>query len=151
MGKQDLSVAHEIAQAANAFEQRRTGHAPKSVTVILSGDTLVITLLGALTPAEKALAESKKGAAMVQEFHRQFFGSSSGELRQEIKRVVGVEVREASAEVEPTSGTVTQVFLLAGEVPASRWGGDRSSEATTKTEIQSYYPWQRRTANRRRP
>jgi len=138
VGKEDLSVANEIARAASAFEQRRTGHAPKSVTVILSGDTLVITLHGALTPAEKALAESKKGAAMVQEFHRQFFRNSSGELRQEIKRVVGVDVREANAEVEPTSGTVIEVFLLASEVTGSCWGGDGSSGAITKTEMKPY-------------
>jgi hypothetical protein len=34
---------------------------------------LMVTLHGALTPAEKALAQSPAGAAQVQEFHRQFF------------------------------------------------------------------------------
>src|SRR5204863_1778392 len=99
---------------------------PRSVTVVLSGDTLVITLHGALTPAEKALARSPAGAAQVQEFHRQLFHNSSDTLRQEIKRITGVEVREATAEVETatgtvvqvfTSGTVVQVFLLAHSVP----------------------------------
>jgi hypothetical protein len=68
----------------------------------------------------------------VQEFHRQLFGSSSHPLRQEIERLTGVEVREASAEVEPASGTVVkvfatgtvvQVFLLARGVPADNWNG----------------------------
>ena len=52
------NVAQQIAQAAIAFEQQRTGHEPQSVAVVLSGDTLLITLHGALSPAEKALAQS---------------------------------------------------------------------------------------------
>ena len=90
--------------------------------MVLSEDTLVITLHEALTPAEKALAKSAAGAAQMQEFHRQLFASSSESLRQEIKRITGRQVREATAEVEPTTGsivhafttgTMVQVFLLA--------------------------------------
>ena len=133
MEKLDPSVAQQIAQAAIAFQQQRTGHEPKSVAVVLSGDTLLITLHGALSPAEKALAKSPAGAAQVQEFHRQLFTNSADELRQEIKRITGVEVREATAEVEPTTGTVVQVFttgtmvqvfLLAQGVPAGSWSGN---------------------------
>ena len=45
----------------------------------------MITLHGALSPAEKALAQSPAGAAQVQEFHRQLFIDSADALRQEIK------------------------------------------------------------------
>src|SRR5579862_4615926 len=62
------------------------------VAVVLSDDTLVITLHGALSPAEKVLAGSPAGAAQVQEFHRQLFANDSDALRQEIKRITGVEV-----------------------------------------------------------
>jgi uncharacterized protein YbcI len=129
-------VAQQIAQAAIAFQQQRTGHEPHSVAVVLSGDTLLITLHGALSPAEKALAQSPEGAVQVQEFHRQLFANSANELRQEIKRITGVEVREATAEVETTTGTVmqvfttgtmVQVFLLAQGVPADNWHGNGST------------------------
>ena len=43
------SVAQQIAQAAIAFQQQRTGHEPKSEAVVLSGDTLLITLHVVLT------------------------------------------------------------------------------------------------------
>ena len=132
MDQSNSTVARQIAEAASAFEQRRTGHAPRSVTVVLSESTLVITLDGALSPAEAALAQSKAGAAQVQEFHRQLFNSSADELRREIKRITGVEVLAAAAEIKPaagtvvqvfTSGTVVQVFLLARSVPAESWSG----------------------------
>jgi uncharacterized protein YbcI len=137
MDQPQSTRAQQIARAALTFEQRRTGHRPHSVTVVLSGATLVITLHGALSPAEKALARSPAGAAEVQEFHRELFNDSSGALRQEIKRITGVEVREATVEVEPTTGTVVkafttgtmvQVFLLAQGVAADNWSGMGSDD-----------------------
>jgi len=131
----NASTAQQIAQAAIAFGHRRTGHVPESATVVLSEDTLVVTLHGALSPAEKALAKTPAGAAQVQEFHRQLFTSSSESLRREIKRITGVEVREATAEIETTTGTVVhvftsgatvQVFLLARSLPAETWSGSGS-------------------------
>lgn len=132
MEQSSLSMAQQVALAASAFEHRLTGHAPRSVTVVLSDETLVITLHGALSAAEKALAQDSAGAAKVQEFHRQLFANSLDSLRQEIKRITGVEVREATAEIESstgtvvkafTTGTVVQVFLLARGVPTETWSG----------------------------
>jgi uncharacterized protein YbcI len=129
--------AQQIARAALACEKRRTGHLPHSVTVVLSEETLVITLHGALSPAEKALARTPAGAAEVQEFHRELFNNSSDALRQEIQRITGVAVREATVEVETTTGTVVQafttgtmvqVFLLAQGVATDSWSGMGSDD-----------------------
>ncbi len=134
-GKPNSTVAEQLAQAASAFEERLTGRAPKSVTVVLSDTTLVITLHGALSPAEEALAKTPEGANQVQQFHRELFTNSFDTLREEIKRITGVEVREATAEVEGTTGTVVkafttgtvvQVFLLANSLPTDTWSGDGS-------------------------
>lgn len=125
------STAERIAQAAIAFEQRRTGnHMPKAVTVVLSEGTLVITLHEALSPAERALAKTPAGAAQMQEFHRQLFASSSDSFREEIKQITGMDVREAIAQIEPTTGAVVQafttgnvvqVFQLDGCLPSETW------------------------------
>ena len=128
------SLGKQIAQAAVSFQRQRTGHEPQSVAVVLSGDTLLITLHGALSPAEKALAQSPEGAARLQEFHRQLFTNSAGELRQEIKRITGVEVREAGAEVEPT-GTVVQLFLLDRGVPVDSWNGNGSGHRSREMDV----------------
>ena len=50
------TMAHRVAQAARASQRQRTGHAPTAVTALLSEGTLVITLHGALSPAERAEA-----------------------------------------------------------------------------------------------
>ena len=144
MEKLDPSVAQQIAQAAIAFQYERTGHEPRSVAVVISGDTLLITLHGALSPAEKVMAQSPEGAAQVQDFHRQLFTNSADKLRQEIKRITGVEVREAIAEVETTTGTVVQVFttgtmvqmfLLAQGVPTDSWSGNGAGKRSQEADV----------------
>jgi uncharacterized protein YbcI len=138
MIKSKSTMAQQIAKAAIAFEQRRTGnHLPKSVTVVLSEGTLVITLHEALSPAERVLAKTEAGAIQMQEYHRQLFANSSDSLRQEIQKITGMEVREATAEIEPasgavvqafTTGTVVQVFLLAGSTATESWSGSEPGE-----------------------
>ena len=123
MAESNSEVAKQLAVAACDFEQQRTGHAPKSVTAVLSDDTLVITLRGMLSPAEMDLAKGPAGAAQVQEFHRQLFINSCDSLRQEIEEIAGVDVREATSEVATETGTVVQVFLLADSVAAGSWSG----------------------------
>jgi uncharacterized protein YbcI len=136
-------MAEQLAQAARTLQLQRTGLAPRTVTVVLSADTLVVTLHGALSPAEMALAKTPSGAAQVQEFHRQLFNDSLDSLRQEIERITGVDVREAAAEVEATTGTVVhafttgtmvQVFLLAQSVPSDTWSGSGLSDSCMTME-----------------
>ena len=146
MKKLDPTMAQQVAQAVSAFQQRRTGYPPKAVTVVLSEDTLVVTLHEALSPAEKALARTPEGAAQVQEFHRQLFKDSADLLRQEIKRITGIAVGEAAAEIETTTGavvhafttgTMVQVFQLAGKIPAENWNNNRLGDQSQKTEVLS--------------
>lgn len=144
MGKSNSTMAQQIGQAASAFHCQRTGHTPRSVNVLLSEDTLVITLHEALSPAEKALAQTPAGAAQVQEFHKQLFTNSCDALRQEIKGITGMDVREVAAEVEPTDGSALHVFTTGTMVqvfPARRQGSHGSMErncprqAVMKTEL----------------
>jgi uncharacterized protein YbcI len=142
MNTLDPTTAQRVAQAASTLQHQRTGHAPRAVTVVLSDDTLVVTLHDALSPVERALAATRDGATQVQEFHRQLFASSSVEMREEIKRIVGREVREAVAEVETatgavvhafTTGTMVQVFLLS-TIAAAESGSGPSDIAYNQEE-----------------
>ena len=105
MDNPTLIMAQQIAEAASALEEQRTGHLPNSVTVALSDDILVVTLHEALTLAEKTLSKTPRGAAQVQNFHRQLFSNSSDPLRLEINRISGRVVREAATAVHPALST----------------------------------------------
>ena len=128
--KLNLTMAEQVAQAIRVFQEQRTGYSPKAVTVVLSDDTLIVTLREALSPAERALSCTPEGAVQVQEYHRQLFVDSVDLLREEIKRITGVAVGETAAEIETTTGaivhafttgTMVQVFQLAHRIPADLW------------------------------
>ena len=117
------TMAKQIGQAAIALHQEMTGHSPQAAAVLLNENTLTVTLHGALSTAEQALAMSAEGEARVQELNKQQFNTSCERLRQEIKRITDVEVREAMAEVETATGMAVQTFQLAQNVPAENWSG----------------------------
>ena len=138
MDTSGMTMAQHVARVARDFQHQRTGHSPKAVTVVLSEGTLVVTLHAVLTPAELALSKTPAGADQVREFHRELFQSSVGALREEIQRITGVPVREAAAEVETTtgavvhvftSGTMVQVFQLAGGLSAKTWNGSSQPDS----------------------
>ena len=137
-------MSKQIAHAASALQGQRTGHVPRAVTVVQSDGTLVIALYEALTPAETALAATTEGAAKVQDFHRQLFTSSNASLRDTIKRITGLKVRESAAEIDPntgavvhafTTGTMVQVFLLSKVEPARMRRGSGSGNQFLTMEI----------------
>jgi len=126
----EMTMAQQIARAAGDSQKQRTGLAPGEVTVALSNQTLVITLDGALSAAEQALARTAAGLAQLREYHRQLFAASATSLLRDIKRITGVDVREAAAADETSdgaiaqifpTGTMVQVFLLKQAIPASEW------------------------------
>ena len=134
MTLQEYTKLERVAHTARDFHQRRKEHAPKSVTVVLSEEALVVTLHEALTRAEKAMSRPPEGAAQVTEFHRKLFQSSFAPLPAEIELIAGVAVREAFAEFEPstgdvvqvfTTGTMVKVFQLDGRLSAETWNGSK--------------------------
>lgn len=138
MNSSSITMAEQVAQAANDFQKQLTGHAPRAVAVVLSDDTLVITLRDALSPAEKALAQTSENAAQMQEYHRRLFESSAGGLRTAIRRITGMEVVEEAAEVEAAtgavihafaSGNIVQIIRLSGSISSDAWNNPRAAES----------------------
>ena len=130
MSEPKLTMAQRVSLVAADFHRNCTGHAPRAVTVALNDFALVVTLHDALSPAEKAVAQTAKGAANIIEFHRRLFLNSVKVLCDEIRRVTGVAVREAAVEIETvtgavvhvfTTGTMVQIFHLAGNISAQAW------------------------------
>ena len=110
MSASTATVSQQLAEMALAMQASRTGHTPKAVTVVASDETIVVTLHEALTPAEKILARSERGASQVENYHRALFAVSCDELRAEIQRLTGRKVREAAVVVEPATGAIVHAF-----------------------------------------
>lgn len=131
----DSTMARQVALAVSQFQQTCTCFALKSVAVVSSEDPLVVTLHGALSPAERVAGQSPAGAAQMQEFHRQLFGDACEPLQREIGGITGVEVREATAELETMTGTLVQGFLLARAVSDMIWSGQLANVEQGDTKI----------------
>ena len=136
MNATNSDIEQQLARLAGRFQEQRTGHAPKAVNVVHSDDILIITLHEALTPAEKALSRSPKGAAQVQEFHRQLFADSTDEMRREIQRITGRQVCEAAAEIETATGAVVHAFTTGAMVQVFLL--DQGTGPDTYTERDSF-------------
>jgi uncharacterized protein YbcI len=126
-------IGQRIARAARVSERRQSMHWRDWVAVFLNEDTIVVALHGFLTDGEKAQLQSLAGAARVREFHQQLFANDSAILFQRIKRLTGMEVRNATVEFELMTGCVVHLittdmlgeeFLFAIDAPVeSRWSG----------------------------
>ena len=123
------TLVQEIAEAAIAFQKRATGHSPKAVTVVLGQDALVVVLHAALSPAEQALGQTPRGATQVQEFHRRLFSAASQELRDDIRRITGVEWTEAIAEVDTTTGAMVQAYARAATIQVLHMAADEAGRS----------------------
>jgi len=120
------NTAQKIAHAALAFEEQTTGRRPTAVTVVISQDTVVVTLRGTFSRGETILARNEENAERLRELHRHLFAIAAEPLRREIGYLTGVEVCEATVEVETSTGTAVQVFSLAQAVPSDAWSGSGS-------------------------
>ncbi len=129
------SIAEQLALAAKNFQQEITGHTPSAVTIVLSEDTLVLTLHEALSPAELILAKSVEGASKLREYHQQLFRNSVGALRKEIERITGRTVRQAAVEVDPGTGSVVHAFTTGTTVQVFLFDSRASAGAFAPSDV----------------
>ena len=131
MNYSPVTVTAQVAHSVRNFQQQHTGHAPKSVTVVLSNGTMVVTLHETLSPEEKVLCSTDKGEAQIRDFHRKLIRLSLGPLQDEVERITGSVLREVLVEVESetgaviyvfTTGSMLQVFKLVGGLSSEVWG-----------------------------
>ncbi len=119
------TISRQVARAVGIFEKWRTNHSREWTAVFLNEDTVVIALHASLTPAENAQARCPAGIGRLREFHQQLFANLAATLFRKIKTITGMEVRNVVAEIEPTTGSVVQLFTTdtVGEDPFRDLGG----------------------------
>lgn len=144
------TMEQRIAEMAGMFQRRHTGLAPRAVSVAQGGGTLVVTLDGALSPAELALSRTPAGAAEVRDYHRGLFASGLAGLRRDVEQITGVAVRDAASEVDHhkgaiiapfTNGTLVHVYLLAAGISPEAWGAiSKGDDAENGSRSQGVNP-----------
>ena len=129
MGEHISAIAKRIADEAVAFETLATGHQPDSVMVTVSDKTVVVAMVSALTPAERAAATSAIGAAQVEAYHRQLFVSGSERLRKSIERIAGVPLGAATACLDVGAGTIVEGLATGNDLEIHMFAGSARAVA----------------------
>ncbi len=110
-------LARRVARAAGTFEHLLTGRAPTSVTVVASGNSLVVTLHESFSPLERdIMANGDHGRERVESYHRRLFEHSCEAFRSHLRTSTGVALESAISHVDRTTGSVLKTFTTAKSV-----------------------------------
>lgn len=85
--QQDMETA--IRQAMITFEYEFMGRGPTDVRAYLLHDMIIVRLKGVLTPAERQLAKSPEGIAMVKQMRQNLLIQGRDKLIQQVEDITG--------------------------------------------------------------
>ena len=87
----------------------------ESITVDLHADTVVITLRGVTSPAEKDLARDREARELLERFYGELFDVIKPILEAKIRETLGRHVRRSKLNMDSASGAGVILLTMAGE------------------------------------
>jgi uncharacterized protein YbcI len=114
MNKQD-ELKQQILEAVSNFQRTQLAVTCKSLTVDLHPDTLVVTLCGATTPAERDFARDRRARELLEKLYDELFDVIKPILEAKIQEILGRQVRRSRMNIDPESGAGVILITFAGE------------------------------------
>jgi len=103
-------LARKVARAIGCFEHALLDRVPRSVTIVTSGDGVVVSLHESFSPIERRLAAGSGGCCRVEEFHRGIFTSSRDAFVDHVRSSTGVALDAGIVHVDPATGSILKTF-----------------------------------------
>ena len=100
----------EITQAVVKFEKDYLGHGPLDARTFFVGDMVLIRLRGILTAADRKLAETIDGQALVKESRRKLFETSRQFFNEMVEQIIGCKL--VSFHTDMSTKTGERVIVL---------------------------------------
>lgn len=100
----------EITQALVKFEKEYLGHGPVDARAFFINDMVLIRLRGVLTAADRKLAETTEGQALVKETRRKLFETSRPVFDEMIEKIIGCKL--VSFHTDMSAKTGERVIVL---------------------------------------
>ena len=114
MTKQD-QLKQQIVEAVSSFQRTQLAVTCKSITVDFHADTLVITLCGATSPAERDFARDRRTRELLEKFYDELFDVIKPILEARIQEILGRQVRRSRMKIDSESGAGVILLTFAGE------------------------------------
>ncbi len=114
--KSQGEIEAAICQGISRFEQDYMGRGPKDIHAHLIGDLLVVRLQGALTAAEKHLAQTlspEKGRDLLKQVRFQLIETARPFLEAMVEEAAGVKVVSLHHDISTATGERVVLFTLA--------------------------------------
>ncbi|MGG3939578.1 DUF2294 domain-containing protein [Anoxybacillus kestanbolensis] len=102
----------QISRALTQWEKEYLGRGPLSVKTDILRNMVIVQLRGILTPAEKALCETKEGMLSIKRIRADLIESGSEQLKQMIYTLTGKKVTSMHTDISTKTGERMIVFLL---------------------------------------
>ena len=94
----------EITQALVRFEKEYLGHGPVDARTFFINDMVLIRLRGVLTAADRKLAETTEGQALVKETRRKLFETSRPVFDEMIEEIIGCKLISFHTDMSAKTG-----------------------------------------------
>lgn len=94
----------EITQALVRFEKEYLGHGPVDARTFFINDMVLIRLRGVLTAADRKLAETLEGQALVKETRRKLFETSRLVFDEMIEKIIGCKLISFHTDMSAKTG-----------------------------------------------
>jgi uncharacterized protein YbcI len=105
-------IEAEMTQAIVNFEKEYLGRGPSDARSFFVNNMILIRLRGVLTPAERKVAESREGQALVKETRRLLFENSRPIIEGLVEKIVGCQVVSLHIDVSTKTGERVIVLTL---------------------------------------
>lgn len=108
-------LRQQIAAAVSDFQRTQMAVSCESVAVDFHDETLVVTLRGATSPAERDYARNREARELLEKFYHQLFEVIKPILEARIQEITRRQVQRSRLDIDPESGTGVILATLTGE------------------------------------
>ena len=111
-GTKQVEMETAMRNAIIKFEQEFMGRGPSDVRAFILRDIILIRLKGVLTQAERQLAKSNEGIAMVKQMRQNLISQGRDQLCRQILEITGAETTALFTDIDAKIGERVIVVTL---------------------------------------
>ena len=111
-GTKQIEMETAIRNAIIKFEQEFMGRGPSDVRAFILRDIILIRLKGVLTQAERQLAKSNEGIAMVKQMRQNLISQGRDQLCRQILEITGAETTALFTDIDAKIGERVIIVTL---------------------------------------
>jgi len=117
-------LKEKIVEAVSHFERDQMSIIPESISINFHPRSLMVSLMGNLSPAEKSYARDARGSRLLEKFYRELFNAAKPVLEKEVAGILGRSAQRCSLSIDPESGGMVILFSFSDDLPPREIQGE---------------------------